>query len=220
MIQSRTVAELSKRLEALISERPASSRQPSDSPAPPAWSDAPPEKLSRLLPRLLRGMIIFERLIIGLWGSLTLAAVSVFASSIPYIYDTSDKDMRCGAFALTDLSLFEITFGLKGIVFLVVGFQICRMLIRCANFKDYRGMALVPMAFWLLVFYSGYASFYLHLFFLNSKFLETFPSLTSIGQSRDAETCKGLIKHPPPGRLLPASMLRWNETHILHHPPS
>ena len=176
--------------------------------------------MKKLLPGVLRLMIAVERLIVGLWASLTLAAVAVFASSIPYIYASSDPDMRCGAFALTDLSLFEITSGLQGIVFLIFLFSICRAFIRLTSANEFRFLMFFPILLWLMGVYAGYTAFNSQLLPLNTKFLTTFPPISTIGQSRNEETCRNLIKHPPTGRLLPRFLLHWNDAYILQHEPS
>jgi hypothetical protein len=168
----------------------------------------------RCLPLVLRGMRNLERIIIGLWVAFAAAAVSVFASTIPYIYAEEDN-IRCGAIALTTASLSLMSGGLLTIPLLVIIFEISRLLIRSGSTRRL-GFLLVPGGMlWSSAFIAGFLVFANYVYIVENSLAGAPPKLPD--NKNDQVACKNLILQSRPHDLVSDYLERWAT--VPNHPP-
>ena len=161
-----------------------------------------PDRLSlrrRFLPPVLRGMRFLERVVIGVWSAFTLAAVSVFASTIPYIYAAEDN-IRCGAFALTTISLTLIRLGIFIIVCLAIFFAISRFMIKTSGVRFLGVLLLLGSIFWSSATITGIFEFFNYIYIFDQSIIGDAPKLPD--NKNDQIACRNLILQSRPHDLI------------------
>lgn len=142
----------------------------------------------RFSPLILRGMRSLEKPVIGLWLGLVAASVAVFASAFPYIY-AAENEIRCGAFAITNVSLFLISGSLVIAALIYFAFNTTRIFFVYAIYKSSSLVSAIFFMCWIAVVILGVYGF-ANFLYMTGGVITYDLHFSAVSNSQN---CKGLI---------------------------
>ncbi len=114
-------------------------------------------------------------------------------------YNAYDESMRCGAYAISGLSLMLVAMGLEGILILWALFNVARLMVSLGRTRFLGALILMGSLLWISTGISG--------FFMFSNYLYSFNDLIDSGpdlpkDKSDKAACKNLLLNSHPHDLM------------------
>ncbi len=148
--------------------------------------------------RFLSGARFVEKVVLGLWLGLIGAGIAVFAAAVPNLY-ADEPMMRCGALAVTQITLEAIILGGMGAIVLIATiFRLARFFLEIRMPRRLCIVRFSAALLWLAAGVAGVVVFFNLIYGLEWTINHPPSPPPDIKEHFNAEVCRNLItdSHP------------------------